>query len=296
MKKRSGLLIKWTCLLIPLVCVMLAADESPLVFGAVTLLAVVLDGILIHAISVSLNQAVPVEMRCRSVLLYVIVYLGLGAMWLDGFWRPYYFAPYLAGFLLAGAYILRRCLVERPISKKWLLLIPSAVAVAALVLGFRYFNPKIVLYTEMMTYTMSDDQNTYLRRGPFIYVEPFLPIQPLHIVRSDVRAFAGQLADDTYQHYMEFNRRYNMYYNLDYALQTTDQHIVITYSGTGRLRDGTVEQISLTDTYPLFKIEDQTAGVWEPPLLPWEFRVPGNWHDPTRVIDPPPWQTEAPVG
>lgn len=295
MNKQSWLLVKWVCLLIPLVLVIMAVGLPSALFGAAVLVAVVLDGLLIHAISRSLNRAAPSGAQYRAVLLYVIVYLGLGAMWVEGFWYPYYFAPYLAAFLLAGAYILRSYLVHRPISKKWLLLIPSAVAVAAVVLGLRYMNPRIVIYSEQMTYTMSDDHQTYLCRSPFPYVEPFLPLQAFHIVRPDVWAFVSQLAEDTYQHHTAFRRRYNMSYNLDYTLQAAGGELVITYFGTGKLRDGTVEQISLTDTYPLLKIEDQTAGAWEPPLLPWEIRLPDRLQDPARVIDPPPWPTDEPA-
>ena len=171
--------------------------------------------------------------------------------------------------------------------KKWLLAVLTTVLVllvgAAIFVGYRYNNPKTILYTEQYTYTMKDDQEVYLSRIPQVYVESLIP--NVRFYPKSLHEVFARLTDDSMQHWADLTRRYNFHLNLDYALEQEAGQLTVTYMGFGKLRDGTVEAIDIKDTYLLFRYEDHTSGAWDAPTPSEVIRIT-EWQDPAHVIDP----------
>lgn len=171
---------------------------------------------------------------------------------------------------------------------RWLLLIPLVVLVLAGACLFQFFNVKYIVYSGLYTYTTSDDNETYLIRWPGLYMVPFTSSLAINELRLHLVPEAADLFSAEGNTVMsDCMKRYHGHFDLDYSLKVEGDQIIVTYTGHGKLEDGSIETIDEVKAYPFFPFEDRSAGQWIPPGYPWEEETEPLFQDPSQVIDPP---------
>lgn len=177
--------------------------------------------------------------------------------------------------------------MKKRVSSKWLILFSVLLLLLVSICLFRFCNAEYIVYSGQWTYTMSDDNEKYLIRFPGLYVVPFTSSQKINelrfpLISETVDSFAG----DGLELVSSCLKRYHGHFNLDYSLKIADDQITVTYTGYGKLDDGSLETIDEAKTYPLFSFEDRSDGQWIPPEHPWEEGIEPLFQDPNRVVYP----------
>lgn len=175
----------------------------------------------------------------------------------------------------------------KKINKKWLLPIPHVLLILAGICLFQFRNMKYIVYSGQWTYTMSDDREKYLIRFPGLYVVPFTSSYKINVLRIPlIPETVNSFSTDGLELVSSCMKRYHGHFNLDYSLKTADGQITVTYMGSGKLDDGSLETIDEVKTYPLFSFEDRSDGQWIPSEYPWAEGIDPIFQDPDQVVDP----------